>query len=53
MPYFHLMKVCVNDKPTIKCPIGIGYMNEMRQACFEYFKLGGIALSGPVGLLSV
>lgn len=30
-----------------------GHMNEMRQACFQYFKLGGMALSGPVGLLSV
>jgi len=24
----------------------------MRKACFDYFKLGGIAVSGPVGLLS-
>ncbi|KAF0852941.1 mitochondrial squalene monooxygenase-like protein [Andalucia godoyi] len=24
----------------------------MRKACFDYFKLGGIAVSGPIGLLS-
>lgn len=30
-----------------------GPMNDLRQACFEYFKLGGRAISGPIGLLSV
>ena len=25
---------------------------EMRKACFDYFKLGGVCVSGPVGLLS-
>lgn len=29
------------------------YLEDLRQACFEYFKLGGAAVSGPVGLLSV
>lgn len=29
------------------------YLHHLRRACFEYFKLGGIAVSGPVGLLSV
>lgn len=31
----------------------IEYLHHLRRACFEYFKLGGIAVSGPVGLLSV
>ncbi|MDX5398803.1 MAG: hypothetical protein LPK92_03615, partial [Actinomycetes bacterium] len=29
-----------------------GHVEEMRRACFEYFKLGGPAVSGPIGLLS-
>ena len=29
------------------------YLEDLRQACFEYFQLGGAAVSGPVGLLSV
>lgn len=29
------------------------YLEDLQQACFEYFKLGGAAVSGPVGLLSV
>lgn len=24
----------------------------MRRACFDYFKLGGVAVSGPIGLIS-
>ncbi|XP_070556790.1 squalene monooxygenase-like [Ptychodera flava] len=26
---------------------------DLRNACFQYFKLGGMAVSGPVGLLSI
>ena len=33
--------------------MGPVYLEDLRQACFEYFKLGGAAVSGPVGLLSV
>lgn len=29
------------------------YLHYLRQACFGYFQLGGMAVSGPVGLLSV
>ncbi|XP_028986350.1 squalene monooxygenase [Betta splendens] len=29
------------------------YLHELRKACFQYFKLGGECISGPVGLLSV
>lgn len=28
-------------------------LSRLRDACFEYFKLGGSCVSGPVGLLSV
>jgi squalene monooxygenase len=28
-------------------------MHSLQQACFAYFRLGGRAVSGPVGLLSV
>ena len=31
----------------------IEHMNNIRQACFEYFKLGGRCTSDPVALLSV
>lgn len=27
-------------------------LKDMREACFNYFKLGGLAVSGPMGLLS-
>uniref|UniRef100_A0A7N6BTA4 Squalene monooxygenase n=1 Tax=Anabas testudineus TaxID=64144 RepID=A0A7N6BTA4_ANATE len=29
------------------------YLHELRKACFQYFKLGGECISGPIGLLSV
>ena len=29
------------------------YLHDLRRACFQYFKLGGMAVSGPAGLLSV
>ncbi|XP_055350557.1 squalene monooxygenase-like isoform X2 [Paramacrobiotus metropolitanus] len=29
------------------------YLHSLRKACFEYFKLGGECVAGPVGLLSV
>ena len=38
---------------TFFLPSCIEYLYELRQACVEYFKLGGSAVSGPVGLLSV
>ncbi|XP_056142644.1 squalene monooxygenase [Lampris incognitus] len=28
-------------------------LHELRKACFQYFKLGGECISGPIGLLSV
>ncbi|XP_041842863.1 squalene monooxygenase [Melanotaenia boesemani] len=28
-------------------------LHELRKACFQYFKLGGQCISGPIGLLSV
>lgn len=31
----------------------IEYLHYLRQACFGYFQLGGMAVSGPIGLLSV
>jgi squalene monooxygenase len=30
-----------------------GHLHQLRRACFGYFQLGGMAVSGPVGLLSV
>ncbi|XP_066481651.1 squalene monooxygenase [Tiliqua scincoides] len=30
-----------------------GSLQQMKQACFHYFKLGGKCVSGPVGLLSI
>ena len=33
--------------------ISVDYLEDLRQACFAYFKLGGAAVSGPVGLLSM
>lgn len=29
------------------------YLRQLRKACFLYFKLGGVCVAGPVGLLSV
>lgn len=29
------------------------HLQKLRNACFQYFRLGGVAVSGPVGLLSV
>ena len=29
------------------------YLFELRSACYKYFQMGGMAVSGPVGLLSV
>ncbi len=34
------------------CYNGVAAHEEMRQACFEYLKLGGIYSSGPISLLS-
>ncbi len=34
------------------CYDGVAAHEEMRQACFEYLKLGGIYSSGPISLLS-
>lgn len=34
------------------CYSGVPAHEEMRQACFEYLKLGGIYSSGPISLLS-
>ncbi|XP_077991691.1 squalene monooxygenase-like [Glandiceps talaboti] len=28
-------------------------LKQLRKACFQYFRLGGMAVSGPVGLLSI
>lgn len=28
-------------------------LHELRKACFQYFKLGGECIAGPIGLLSV
>lgn len=35
------------------CIMLIGNLFDMRQACFEYFKLGGRAVTDTVGLLSM
>ena len=49
---------CTNNNYYNACGMlthfcAVGYMGYMKQACFEYFKLGGLAVSGPVGLLSM
>lgn len=34
------------------CNSGVPAHEEMRQACFEYLKLGGMYSAGPISLLS-
>lgn len=33
--------------------VSLDYLHELRAACFQYFKLGGQCVTGPIGLLSV
>ena len=44
--------VCMRALREFVC-LSTEYLHELRRACFGYFQLGGMAVSGPVGLLSV
>ena len=48
-----VQSLCTDVKAILNFSCPSGYMRYMKEACFEYFKLGGLAVSGPVGLLSV
>lgn len=48
--------VCTTDRICTDLTITfvlLDYLHELRAACFQYFKLGGQCVTGPIGLLSV
>ena len=41
-----------HHRPQVFCDTGESWSEEMRQACFDYLRLGGIYAQGPISLLS-
>lgn len=51
-PLSATINTLANALYKVFCSTGTSAQEEMRQACFDYLKLGGIYSSGPVSLLS-
>ncbi|DBB08092.1 hypothetical protein WJX82_004601 [Trebouxia sp. C0006] len=51
-PLSATINTLANALYKVFCYDGVAAHEEMRQACFEYLKLGGIYSSGPISLLS-
>lgn len=51
-PLSATINTLANALYKVFCYNGVAAHEEMRQACFEYLKLGGIYSSGPISLLS-
>jgi len=51
-PWAATINTLANALHQVFCATGESWSEEMRQACFDYLKLGGVYAQGPISLLS-